>query len=100
MKPVAFHPEAEREIDAAVAYYEAERNGLGLEFQAELEDAVKALRRDPERWPIHGKYGLRKYRLKRFPYNLFYLGLENCLRIAAVAHQERRPRYWLGRNSE
>ncbi len=100
MKPADFHREAENELDAAVAYYEAACQGLGLEFQAEVEKAVESLRRDPVRWPIHGKFGLRKYRLKQFPYNLFFLELDDRLWIAAIAHHKRKPGYWIGHTPE
>jgi plasmid stabilization system protein ParE len=41
---------------------------------------------------------LRRFVLPRFPYSLIYrhLGADE-VRILAVAHQKRRPRYWTGR---
>ena len=41
MKPVLFHPEAEEELDAAVARYESQRQGVGLEFMEEVKIAVQ-----------------------------------------------------------
>ncbi len=35
-----FHPEAERELYQAIAYYEERRNGLGLEFAEEIYAAI------------------------------------------------------------
>jgi hypothetical protein len=32
--------------------------------------------------------------LRRFPYTIFYIELENQLWLGAVAHQSRRPAYW------
>lgn len=36
MKPVIFHADAEAELCAAVAYYEQQRPGLGLDLQSEV----------------------------------------------------------------
>lgn len=37
MKPVIIHSEAIEELDAAVAYYEDQKAGLGLDFLVEYE---------------------------------------------------------------
>ena len=36
MKPVVFHQDAEAELDAAMAYYESQRSGLGLDLQVQM----------------------------------------------------------------
>jgi toxin ParE1/3/4 len=100
LKPVIFHPEARAELDASVTFYEELRPGLGLDFAAEVEAMVWAIRGDPGRWPTHQDSGLQKCKLARFPYNLFFLDLEDHLWIAAVAHQKRKPGYWKGRTPE
>jgi toxin ParE1/3/4 len=43
---------------------------------------------------------LRKSSVRRFPYVVFYLDLEEYIWIAAVAHQRRRPGYWVYRTPE
>lgn len=97
MKPVAFHPEAEQELDDAIAYYEGQRPGLGADLRAEVERVVEIIRRDPQRCPPYKDSDCRKHMLRRFPYNIFYAELEDRIWIAAVAHQKRRPGYWAGR---
>jgi hypothetical protein len=42
----------------------------------------------------------RKVRLRRFPYLIYYVELDDSLWIAAVAHQKRRPGYWSHRRVE
>ena len=44
-----------------------------------------------------GDVTVRKRALDRFPYDLFYSFDENLLSILAVAHQKRRPDYWIER---
>ena len=100
MKPVVFHPDAEAELDAAMAYYENQRPGLGLDLQAEVERSIGRIRRIPRLFPLHDEKGLRKSPVRRFPYVIFYLELDDRIWIAAVAHQRRRPGYWGHRTPE
>lgn len=100
MKPVVFHAEAEAEFRAAIRYYDEERAGLGAEFQEEIEQAVDQIVRMPGAFSPYGEEGLRKYVVRRFPYSVFYLELDEMIWIAAVAHQRRLPRYWVHRHPE
>jgi toxin ParE1/3/4 len=97
MKPVIFDSEADKEFRAAASYYEEQRAGLGDEFATQVEQAVERIAQMPQAFPGHGASGLRKCHLRRFPYTLFFLELEDRIWIAAVAHQRRRPGYWLHR---
>ena len=97
MKPYLLHREAERELDAAMAYYEQQRRGLGLELLSEVEHAAELIRRFPEAWPLHGSSSHRKLSLNRFPFSLFYLEHADVIWINAVAHAKRAPYYWRNR---
>lgn len=98
-KPWRAHPAVEEEIDAAVAYYERHRVGLGLE----LLDEIAAARRRIESTPYVGTaervrgYEVRRPRLERFPYALVFTELANEFLVLAFAHAKRRPYYWRGR---
>src|SRR6516162_7231801 len=94
MKPVVFHHDAETELDDAMAYYEARRTGLGLSFQAEVERVVQLIQQDPQRWAVYKNTAFRRHLLKWFPYAVYYLELDHCIWIAAVAHHKRKPGYW------
>ena len=94
MKPVVFHPDAAAELDAAMSYYESRRAGLGLSLQAEVEHVVELIRQHPERWVLYKDTAYRRCSVKRFPYVVYYLDLDQCIWIAAVAHQKRKPGYW------
>lgn len=98
MKPVQFHPEAEAELLAAVAYYEDQRPGLGVDLRQEVEAAVGLVRQDPQLFPARPTDGLRKCPVRRFPYAVYYLELDVEIWVAAVAHRKRRPGYWAGRS--
>jgi toxin ParE1/3/4 len=100
MRPAIFHREATAELIAAIAWYEAKQAGLGLDLQAKVEEAVMRIRANPSKCPMHNEQGLRKCHLKRFPYTIFFLELDDTIWIAAVAHQKRRPGYWATRSPE
>lgn len=97
MKNVVFHPLAEQEFFDAATYYEEQKVGLGLEYLEEVEHAINFLTRYPEAGSqVRGS--VRRLTLPKFPYSLLYRVLENDqIRILAVAHHKRGPRYWLAR---
>jgi len=97
VKPVIFHRQAKAEMRAAIAYYDGEREGLGAEFQEAVETAIDQIRQMPQGFSPHGDEGMRKHIVRRFPYTIFYLELEDFIWIAAVANQRRRPGYWANR---
>ncbi|MBK8036993.1 MAG: type II toxin-antitoxin system RelE/ParE family toxin [Verrucomicrobiaceae bacterium] len=80
------------------AQYSEDRFGLGLQFVAAMQAALKEIERDPECFQPAGQ-GMRIYRMKRFPYYLFYhhQPKSEVVVIYAVAHHKRRPDYWRDR---
>ncbi|WP_414517386.1 type II toxin-antitoxin system RelE/ParE family toxin [Nostoc sp. PCC 9305] len=97
MTNVIFHPLAEQELIDAVAYYEEQKPGLGLEYLGEIEHAVNFLIQYREAGSkVRGS--LRRLILPKFPYYLLYRILEDDrIRILAVAHHKRKPQYWVDR---
>ena len=83
-----------------MAFYEIRAKGLGLSLQAKVEEAVAAIRLNPESWPPHRRTGFRKYFVNRFPFTVFYMDVPNCIWIAAIAHESRRPDYWKRRRRQ
>lgn len=100
MKPLGFHSEAEEELEAAIAYYDSQRAGLGREFQTIIEEATQRIQENPQLYGVYEDTDFRVCVVKRFPYLLFYQELEDRIWIAAVAHQKRRPDYWIRRTPE
>jgi plasmid stabilization system protein ParE len=99
VKPVAFHPAAQAEVEEAAARYEAQRDGLAQEFRSEFEAALRRIVQNPQMYGVElGEF--RACLLKRFPYTIFYIDLEDRLWLGAVAHQSRRPGYWARRQPE
>jgi len=91
-----WHPLARREVLEAVDFYEHESPGLGRAFLDALAEGV----RQATEFPLSGAetpFGERRIVVQRFPYSLLYRPEGDQLLILAVAHQKRRPGYWVGR---
>lgn len=94
--PLIFHELAEGELNDAIAYYAKARPGLGKAFLLEVQRATEALNESPlSGVPVDAD--LRRFLVKRFPYSIFYRVRSDHIRILAIAHDKRRPFYWLSR---
>ncbi|MEM6486625.1 MAG: type II toxin-antitoxin system RelE/ParE family toxin [Pseudomonadota bacterium] len=92
---------AARELEEAAAWYEAEQSGLGAGLLDEFERVAELLSEDsPPLVPIPGragKIGAKRILLHRFPFSVVVLVEKDEVVILAVAHQSRRPGYWVER---
>ncbi|MCB9763899.1 MAG: type II toxin-antitoxin system RelE/ParE family toxin [Alphaproteobacteria bacterium] len=98
-----FHPAASREQRLTAAWYDDARIGMGDRFLSDLVDAIELVEQFPEAggpWLL-GMLpdGIRRVRLKRFPYLLVYV-TDPRLVAVAIAHERREPGYWLPRLRE
>lgn len=90
-----FHPEAREEFHDAAHRYEDGSLYAGDRFVSVVRAAVNAIVADPLRYQPVGD-GLRVFRLKKFPFRLYYSFDEAAqfVCIYAVMHEKRRPDYW------
>lgn len=100
MKPVIIHSRAREELDSAIAYYEEQKVGLGLNFLSELEQALGKIQQNPNLGEAYKVSGLRRYVMQRFPFLIFYAEFEEFIWVVAIAHAKRRPDYWRRRQLE
>lgn len=98
MKPLALHAAARAELRQAIAYYEGQRQGLGAELRVAFEEAALRIEQNPGRCACYRDTNYRKCALRRFPYTIYFLELDDCVWLAAVAHHKRKPDYWMGRD--
>jgi hypothetical protein len=82
----------------AASWYEAARPGLGVEFAAAIDAALDLL--EAGLLPLvpasgrAGERGLKRFVMRRFPYDVVVAELEREYVVIAFAHHARRPRYW------
>ena len=98
MTRVSYHPLADQELSAAALFYHRQAPGLGSAFLDEVERAEALLVSFPEAGrPPHGE--IRRFEVRRFPFDLIYEVRSDELWILAVAHQRRKPGYWRDRET-
>ncbi|OQY12376.1 MAG: plasmid stabilization protein [Desulfobacteraceae bacterium 4572_187] len=96
MTLVIFDPEAQAEFLASVKYYEDCQHGLGRRFRLVVESAIQNIAEAPFRYRVL-RAPFRLHLLSIFPYSIIYSIEPEHIRIIAVAHNKRKPGYWLNR---
>ncbi|MBI2994238.1 MAG: type II toxin-antitoxin system RelE/ParE family toxin [Gammaproteobacteria bacterium] len=96
MNPVRFEPQAVADADAAAAWYEAQRPGLGTEFLLEIDAAVERAADAPEAYNRQYRE-TRRVLLRRFPYSVYFLWEGGLVKVLAILHQHRDPSIWRSR---
>ena len=83
---------AARELVEESEAYETKAENLGLLFIDEFEKSARQICRFPD---SGHKFGNRFQRvlMKRFPYALVYAASEDVVRIVAIMHQQRGPKF-------
>lgn len=92
-----FHPAAEAEYLESIVYYESKQAGLGASYLAEFERTMSDACGAPHRYPIEKHPDVRRIRMNRFPFAVLFRESSGTVQVLAVAHNRRRPQYWLGR---
>ena len=93
---VVFSKYAKQELDDATHFYELEFKGLGLRFKEEVKKAATRISEYPKAWSVE-RGDVRRCLLHKFPYKLLYSIEKDHIFIIAVAHQHRKPDYWIDR---
>jgi len=95
--------QAADEAEAAAAWYEQERQGLGAEFVEAIEAAIDVI--EDGFLPlspmpgISGAQGAKRLILRRFPYDIVIVDRNDERIVVAFAHHSRKPGYWRDRTS-
>lgn len=93
---IIFSKYAKHELADAIHFYELEFKGLGQRFKSEIKNAVIRISKHPEAWSVE-RGDVRKCLFHKFPYKLLYAIEKDHIFIIAIAHQHRKPDYWIER---
>ena len=100
-KPVRLAHEARAELHEAARRYGDQRPELRIEFLAAVDEVLERLVRLAKHLGappgVDPALGVKRVFMKRFPFSVYFLALPTRFRVLAVAHQRRRPLYWLDR---
>ncbi|KAM3101049.1 type II toxin-antitoxin system RelE/ParE family toxin [Phormidesmis sp. 146-12] len=91
-----FHPDAQRELQEAVDYYDGINQELGDAFLDEVERSLERIVKFPEAW-AQLSINTRRCRTVGFPYGIVYQIRGDRILIVAFMHLQRKPNYWTDR---
>ena len=89
-------PAARLDMIDAQDWYEREAPGLGERFRAEVDFQVRRIAENPLHFP-EMLADVRRARLRRFPYGLFFRALPEAVFVIACFHSSRDPLIWQSR---
>lgn len=92
-REIRFTALAARDVTSAGDWYEAQRSGLGAEFEQIVGASLALIRQVPEAGPVVLK-DVRRLLLPRFPYALYYRLTDQVIEIRACLHSRRDPKRW------
>ena len=93
---IDFLDAAQSEFADAIAYYDEQRFGLGLEFEEKVAQALERINHYPEAWSALSSR-VRRCILNRFPYSVIYEIRSEIIIIVAIQHHHKKPESWRSR---
>ena len=94
--PIILRPEAQDDVLETRDWYDAQQPGFGDVFNDALKEFVERIRATPETYAPALK-NVRRGKLRRFPYVVYYRILDDRIEVIAVLHGRRDPRVWQSR---
>jgi len=93
---VEFLEPAHIEYQEAIEFYNLQSEGLGDKFIIEVDRTISIIKKYPESFCEYTSH-TRKAVVSIFPYNIIYALHKNYIEVIAIAHQHRKPNFWLNR---
>jgi len=93
MRKIIILPFAEQDIRDSAIHYAEKEEGLEKQFLAILNQAFLLISANPLSFPLV-KIPIRKFVIKNFPFNLYYIIEDDIIYILAVFHNKRDPQVW------
>jgi len=84
---------AEDDIRNAFLWYEDKKDGLGVDFQIHMEQAVKSIKDSPLKTQIRYE-NIRVFFLKKFPYGIHFKVSDKSILIVGVFASKDNPEKW------
>jgi plasmid stabilization system protein ParE len=94
--PIEFLELANEELSDAQRYYNTQQLNLGNTFKQEIYHTLLRIQEFPKAY-VKIKDDVRRCLLHKFKYSIVYSIEETHILIIAIAHQHRKPNYWIDR---
>ena len=85
--------DANHDLEQASAWYNEKQAGLGDRFVLAAREKFEVILRWPELPHAFGRKAIRKVRIPRSPYSIYYRILGEKIQIVAIIHGARDPNY-------
>jgi toxin ParE1/3/4 len=95
-RAVLFMPAARLDLIDAQDWYERQLPGLGAKFRDEIDAQIERIANQPTRFPVLLR-DVRRAKVQRFPYGLFFRVMPEAIFIIACFHSSRDPLIWKNR---
>ncbi len=95
-RSVSFHPAAQQDADDAAAWYAERSVRAAVRFLDELERVIDLIANSPNSFQVFDA-DLRRAVFRRFPLYIVFRADDLKIVVLAVAHGNRRPRFWHNR---
>jgi toxin ParE1/3/4 len=86
-------PAADRDLEEACAWYNEKQTGLGDRFVLVARERFEVILRWPELPRVCGRKSIRKVRIPRSPYSIYYRIIGQEIQVLAIVHGARDPNY-------
>jgi len=91
---VEFLEQAFIEFQDAIDFYRMQSEGLEKKFVSEVDKTISIINNFPESFLEYTNH-TRKAVVSIFPYNIIYSIVNKTIIVIALAHQHRKPDYWI-----
>ncbi|MEQ8438064.1 MAG: type II toxin-antitoxin system RelE/ParE family toxin [Ilumatobacter fluminis] len=103
-RALRFHPGAEAEMEAAAAFLDERTPGAGNDFIVAVGATMRNARARPRIGSLvagqRSTAKIRRMRVRPNDYQVVYAVYADHILVVAVAHNKRKPLYWLDRVDE
>lgn len=90
---VLFRPEAGSDLCETRDWYERQQLGLGEAFANLVDETVNRIEAMPQMYAVVFR-DVRRVKLRRFPYLIYYRVSSELIEVIAVLHGSRDPKLW------
>jgi toxin ParE1/3/4 len=91
--PVSFRPEAKADLLETRDWYERQEDGLAGAFADSVEETLDRIEAMPQMYAVVFR-DVRRGKLRRFPYLIYYRVLLDRIEVIAALHASRDPKLW------
>lgn len=100
MLPIGLTQDARQDLAATWAWYEDQKLGLGDRFVEQCDHLFDRIRQMPELYELVHRSQVRRAKLRRFPYVVYYRLRGDDIEILAIIHGHRKASEWRRRLSD